>query len=173
MRSTSSTPAEVSLPKTPSPAQPARRSWQSPAVRWADRRCFWRCREAEAASQRLPPDRPHPAGPLRAGLQGLPHGEGPGGRSHLRREFAGAGCSALSDGLGMQLGLENRGDVSVQELLCFAPASSHENSPPHGENLGLCLKSSFKLQPRANAPPALFCHPGSERRRAIAARPLV
>lgn len=91
----------------PSPAQPAGRPRQSAVIRRAQRRCFGRCREAEAASQRLPPDRPHPARPLRAGLQGLPHGEGPGGRSHLRREFAGTGCSSLLDGRRVQPGAEN------------------------------------------------------------------
>lgn len=127
LRCTSSTPVEVSLQKnhTPPPAQPAGRPRQSPVVRRAERRCFWRCREAEAASQRLPPDRPHPAGPLRAGLQGLPHGEGPGGRSHLRREFAGTGCSSFLNGLGMEPGPENWGDVSMLGDAGIALLCSH------------------------------------------------
>lgn len=48
--------------------------------------CVCVSRETEAEEHRLPPDCPDPPGPMWAGLQSVPYGEGPGGRGHLWRE---------------------------------------------------------------------------------------
>lgn len=155
MRCTSSTPAEVSLQKTPNPPWHSRRVGRSKAPLSAgpNAGAFGVAEKQKLRASDYPLIARILQGPCeqvskvflmeKDQVEEVTYDVSLPARD-VHHFWMGAGCS--------QGWKTWRGDVftlGMQELLCFSP---RENSPFHGKNLVLCLKSSFKLQVRAKGP---------------------
>ncbi|XP_074415245.1 ras association domain-containing protein 2 isoform X1 [Zonotrichia albicollis] len=152
-------------------------------------------REAAAARQRFPAAGPGAAGPLRAGVQGVPHGEGPGGGGHLRRrpvhqirdahpqelhpEAGGRGGPGSEEAEAQVLhpaaddraeaGGDLRGPhchVSIPGMCCSKPQP--QNAPGRPQTQNLHPSKSSGAPPRkapAGAAPAKTSNPGKKRQK--------